>query len=51
MRDFITRRDFNGVSEFQKELAEQLSIVFDQRFIKTEWSASIDRNIYSPRLV
>lgn len=50
MRNFISKRDFEQVPTFQQELSRHLSIVFNEEYIKTEWSASIDREVYSPRL-
>lgn len=50
MRDFISNRNFDHVPTFQQDLARYLSIVFDEEYIETEWSASIDREVYSPRL-
>ncbi|MNN22312.1 hypothetical protein D3C81_1356650 [compost metagenome] len=51
MRDIIPKRNSNHVPTFQQDLARYLSIVFDEGYIKTEWSASIDsEEVYSPRL-
>ncbi|MBE0343827.1 hypothetical protein E4V51_27485, partial [Paenibacillus sp. 28ISP30-2] len=49
-RDFFPRTVFDRVSAFQIELAEKLSIIFNSDHIVTEWSASIESGIYSPRL-
>ncbi|WP_261302912.1 hypothetical protein [Paenibacillus andongensis] len=49
-RDHFPREVHNSVAIFQRQLAEKLEVIFDQHLIRTEWSASISSDIYSPRL-
>jgi len=49
-RDHKFRHKEDQVKNFQYHLARKLTYVFQEQEIITEWSASINNEIYSPRL-
>lgn len=50
MRNLPSKRISEHVPTFQQDFSRQLSIVFDEEYIKTEWPAVLDNGVYSPRL-